>query len=69
MTRGLRLLKRALARTKLSPEVFVERYPDAVNYYGARSIRRWLAGVLIPAPVVDRLKGFDRRCLPIEATR
>ena len=58
MTRGLRLLKRALAKTKLSPEDFAARHSRAVAHYSARTVRRWLAGAPIPAHAQGELAEF-----------
>ena len=58
MSRGQRLLKRALNRSGLSPEDFVQLHPGAVGNYSARTVRRWLASNKIPPFVIPYLQVF-----------
>ena len=63
MSRGQILLKRALNRTKLSPEQFAVTYAYWVCDYSGRSIRRWLGGGAIPPRVIQYLLEFSRPTL------
>lgn len=54
-----RIVRAAVRRTKLSPEAFVARYPNATYGASARTLRRWMAGQTVPhVATVERLRSL-----------
>lgn len=56
--RDAALMRRVLKWADASPERFAGMYPEAVLFYSARTLRRWLAGDPMPPFVRDRLESL-----------